>query len=935
MRLRLLLLPVFLWGGAVSSQEFGANPPSLKWQQINTPEARIIFPGGLDSPAQRVAGIIHYLNRHTGETAGTGLRKISMVLQNQTTLSNGYVGLAPWRSEFFLTPPFNSFQLGSLPWAEKLAIHEYRHVQQYMNYRKGVSKLAYILFGEEGQAVANNAAIPNWFFEGDAVFQETAVSGQGRGRLPLFFNGYLSLWEAGKQYSYMKLRNGSLRHYIPDHYALGYLLTAYGREKYGDRFWTAVTDDATRFKGVFYPFQKAVKKQSGISYKTFVDHAVHFYKVQSVPAVNDSFITKGNNKFVSSYSFPVFSGEDSLVVLKKTYRDLPAWWLITKDGEEKIRDQDITREDDFTCRNGKIVYTAYEPDALWSGRDYNVIRVLDITTKRVVQLTHRSKYFQPDISPDGNEIVATQFTPDQRQELHLLDASTGVVLYRVPLSAGSSFIYTYPRFYDKDHIVSCVRNAEGLMSLAMIDLQTGAMESLLPWSYEVKGFPLVKGDTIYFSANSGYQDDIFAIDVKTKNLFRLTDEPLGAYQPAVNHKGRLVWSSYTALGLQLKEKQIQTASLQPLMVSTLTNAPDLYVPGALQQTGGNILSRIPSGNYPVTKYRPLSGLFNFHSWRPYYEQPEWSFTVYGQNVLNTFQSQLYYAYNENEQSHSTGFSGLYGGRFPWVTGGVSYTLNRQVRDTNRTIKWNELNASVGLRAPFDLTGGRWYKALTLASSFHVNQSYIRGRDKDSLAGKLVDYVQFSVNWNSQVQKAVQHINPRFAQSLFLRYRTIINKYAAHQLLGSASLYFPGIGINHSLVFSGAFQMRDTAGQYYFSNSFPFARGYTGIDAPRMGKGSVNYHFPLFYPDWGFGQLVYFLRIRANLFFDYAQVKSLRTGNLFSFRSTGAEMFFDTRWWNQQPVTLGIRYAHLLDKANAGMASPHVWEFILPVDLLSR
>ncbi|HRO45237.1 hypothetical protein [Agriterribacter sp.] len=934
MRIHALLWLLLFSGFSAYSQEFGANPPSVKWQQVNTPEARVVYPRGLDTTAQRIAAIVHYLNRHTGITAGTAQRKINIVLQNQTTLANGYVGLAPWRSEFFLTPRFNSFDLGSLPWAENLAIHEYRHVQQYMNYRKGLSKLAYIILGEEGQAVANSAAIPNWFFEGDAVFQETAVSGQGRGRLPVFFNGYRSLWKADKKYSFMKLRNGSLRHYMPDHYALGYLLTGYGREKYGDRFWTAVTDDAARFKGLFYPFQKAVKKYAGITYSDFVENALQFYKDQSALSAGDAFITAGNNRYVSDYSLPYFAGEDSLVVLKKTYRSLPAWWLVTAKGEEKIRVKDIARDDYYAYRNGKIIYTAYEPDARWGQRDYSVIKVFDIATKQTVQLTHRSKYFQPDIAQDGTVIVAVQFTPDQQQELHVLDAATGALLHRVPQPA-ERLVYTYPAFYGKDHVVSCVRNAQGLMTLAMVNLQTGATDNLLPWSYEVKGFPFLKGDTVYFSAGSGYQDDIFAVDIKTRNLFKLTNEPLGAYQPAVNNAGRLVWSSFTAEGLQLKEKHLKAEDWQPLMQIATINAPDLYLPGALQQTGGNILDSISYGRYPVSTYGKLSAPFNFHSWRPYYEQPEWSFTVYGQNILNTFQSQLYYTYNENEGSHKTGFAGVYGAWFPWVTGGVSYTFNRKVSDSVRTIRWNELNANIGVSLPLDLTKGRWYKNLTLASSFNVEQLNITGKYKDSIAGPLFNYLQFSVNWGSQTQQAVQHINPHFAQRFLLRYRTVINDHRAHQLLTSASLYFPGIGVNHSLVLSGAFQVRDTADQYRFSNNFPFARGYNSVDAPRMWKGSVNYHLPLAYPDWGFAQIVYCSRIRANLFFDYARAKSLRTGDVFSFRSTGTEVFFDTKWWNQQPVTFGIRYSRLIDKNVIGANNANLWEFILPVDLLSR
>ena len=302
----ILCFLLFIISAPAFTQEFGGNPPSVKWQQVNTPEARVIFPRGLDTAAQHIAGIVQYLNRHTGATAGTAQRKINIVLQNQTTLANGYVGLAPWRSEFFLTPQFNSFQLGSLPWVDNLAIHEYRHVQQYMNYRKGLSKLAYIILGEEGQAIANSAAIPNWFFEGDAVFQETAVSGQGRGRLPHFFNAYRSLWQADKKYSFMKLRNGSLRHYIPDHYALGYLLTGYGREKYGDKFWTGVTDDAARFKGLFYPFQHAVKKYAGLQYNDFVKNAMQFYKEHSDLSSNTSVIPEVNDKYVSDYVLPYF-----------------------------------------------------------------------------------------------------------------------------------------------------------------------------------------------------------------------------------------------------------------------------------------------------------------------------------------------------------------------------------------------------------------------------------------------------------------------------------------------------------------------------------------------------------------------------------------------------------------------------------------------------
>jgi hypothetical protein len=197
------------------AQVFGGNPPYTKWQQVNTDTLRVIFTKGMDSVAKHIAGVANVLNRETLHTLGNKQKKVNILLQNSTTISNGYVSLGPFRSEFELLPLQNSFDLGSLPWPDNLVIHEWRHVQQYSNFNYGLSKAFFIVFGQEGQALANALSVPDWFFEGDAVFQETLVSDQGRGRLAGFFNAYRSLWEAHRNYSFMKLRNGSYRDFVP------------------------------------------------------------------------------------------------------------------------------------------------------------------------------------------------------------------------------------------------------------------------------------------------------------------------------------------------------------------------------------------------------------------------------------------------------------------------------------------------------------------------------------------------------------------------------------------------------------------------------------------------------------------------------------------------------------------------------------------------
>jgi hypothetical protein len=332
-----LYAAVLLFAGTMTAhaQEFGGNPPSIKWKQVNVPAAKVIFPAGMDSTATRVADIINRMDVATKPTIGFKQKQISIVLQNQTTISNAYVGLAPFRSEFYLTPDQNSFEIGTLPWADQLAIHEFRHVQQYNNFNVGLSRGLRFLFGDAGQAFGNDLAIPNWFFEGDAVFNESHVSQQGRGRLPYFFNGYRALWNANKNYSWMKLRNGSLIDYVPDWYPMGYMLVAYGREKYGDDFWRKVTHDAAAYHGLFYPMQRAIRKYSGEDFKQFHSNGFNYFKEQI--AYNSTNIPATKNRhFIASEEYPAYVNPNTVIYMKSTYKHLPQFTINTNGQERKI-----------------------------------------------------------------------------------------------------------------------------------------------------------------------------------------------------------------------------------------------------------------------------------------------------------------------------------------------------------------------------------------------------------------------------------------------------------------------------------------------------------------------------------------------------------------------------------------------------------------------
>src|SRR5262249_55212971 len=141
----------------------------------------------------------------------------------------------------------------------------------------------------------------------------------------------------------------------------------------------------------------------------------------------DQYVFPVKKDYVTSYLFPYTVGTDSLLYLKTSYRHRPAFYIKDNNGEHRLRARDISTDDQFSYRNGKLVYAAYEPDIRWAWRDYSVIKLLDVATGRQQTITHRSKYFTPDISADGSMIAAVQITAAGKSELHILDAKTGKV----------------------------------------------------------------------------------------------------------------------------------------------------------------------------------------------------------------------------------------------------------------------------------------------------------------------------------------------------------------------------------------------------------------------------------------------------------------------------------------------------------------------------
>ncbi|MEO6149509.1 MAG: hypothetical protein ABIP28_05085 [Mucilaginibacter sp.] len=889
----------------------------------------------MDSTALRVASILQQMDNTVRPTLGDKQKQVSIVLQNQTTETNGYVGLAPFRSEFYLTPQQNSLELGGIPWPEMLAVHEFRHVQQYNNFNIGIIKLLSLIYGESGQAIGNEWIIPDWFFEGDAVYNETLVSKQGRGRLPYFYRDYRALWAAHKNYSWMKLRNGSYVDYVPSHYPLGYMLVAYGREKYGDYFWRNVTHEAASFESGFYPIQKAIKTYSGKDYEEFREDALTYFKEQFKDR-QPELAANPKQHFIADEEFPAYIDDNALVYLRSAYNHIPVFVIKTGDSERQISTRGLSIDRQFAYRDGKIVYSGYRPDARWGYRNYNEIRVLDINTGKEKAITSKTKYFSPDISPDAKTIAAVQVETSGKSNLHVIDADNGTLLTAIP-NPGNLF-YTFPKFCGNGNLITAVRNPAGEMAIAQVDIITGRHTYLTLFSWHPIAYLAVQTDTVYFTAASDKDDKLYALSIKDKKLFSLNSEVMqngiGNYQPAIS-ANKVTWVGFTAYGSQIQQANKKALQWKEADDNIFSSPLSTFNINSLNKNvASDLLNKINDTTgisaSQISKYNKGHNLFNFHSLIPDISDPNFTLSLRGENVLNTFQSDLYFNYNSNEGYKQVGFDATYGALFPYLSAGVDYIFDRRRIRNGNHIYWNELNLHGGLQVPLNFSRGKNITGVNFGSDLYYTQSTYE--TTYTALNRNFIYLNNYATFSTRIQQARQHIYPHFGQSFTFIYKSGLS-LSANQFLASGTFYLPGIKANDNLIITTAYQQHGKDDVIGFSNNFPFSRGYTAENLYQLYKAGANYHFPIAYPDAGVGNTVYLLRIRGNAFYEYTRgIDFYNDGSKFkaNFRSAGMAVFFDTKFFNQQSLSFGIRYSRLLDDDYFGGTGRNRIELVLPV-----
>jgi hypothetical protein len=859
----------------------GQDPASIKWMQINTTNFQIIYPEEHEAMAQSLAAKMELAYDYVSHSLANKPNKISVILHTQSVTSNATVVWAPKRMDFHTCPPQDTYPQD---WIEQLVLHEYRHVVQIDKINQGFSKILYYIFGEQITGGILGLYIPFWLLEGDAVATETSLSNSGRGREPSFeMKLRAQVLERGI-FSYDKAAFGSYKHYVPNHYIMGYHFVAMARKNYGAEIWSGAFEQVAKHPYSVTPLNNGIRKVSGLSKTKLYEKS--FYELDSLWSIqyqktkNDKTINyfSTNEKHYSDLLSPQYHDDNTILVFKKSIDDIPGIVSIDKDGNERsVFKPGILVNDRISYSSGKICWAEKQYDLRWQNRSFSVIRIYDIKKRKVSTLTKRSRYFSPDLSNNGEKIVCVEIKPDNSCYLLILNAEDGKVLSRY--KSENNVLFLTPSWSDDGKKIVCtILSAKG-KTLAIYDTERSELQKLLPYSFTNISNPIIGGKHIFFTAAFSGIDNIFAFKAETDEMFMVTSSEYGADMVSFNRsENKIFFSDYTAEGYRIAEMKINPAQWTAFD-SIENNSIRLYESIAKQEKGVVDFSSMQDTVYENKRYRRLPNILNVHSWAPLSVDIENiniepGVSLLSQNKLSSAFINTGYRYNINEETGKYFLNLDYEALFP--------ILNLEFESGKRAIEysdnnnhsrftWNETTVEAGFRVPFNISRGKYFRKIQPK----IGSTYLMMKRDKSTPFDIFEGSVFTLDYNlfayNLLRTSPKDIYSRWGQSIELNYRStpfsgtdLGNIYSIE-----TQLFFPGILNHHSLNIYGAFQLAENNGMYRFADLVNYPKGISAQSNLRLYSFSNNYDFPLFYPDLSISSLLYIKRFRANIFYDFA------------------------------------------------------------------
>lgn len=925
----LYLLSFFLIAFNLSygQDQVGVNPPGMKWSKMETPAGPIIYPRGMDSTALDIAYRINsaYLFDTSEVLANKSSKRIPTIIQNQSIFPEGYATTIPWRQELYLTPPQNMF-MGATIWKDGLTTHEYRHAQQFMAYNKGFTNLYKGLMGNTGWLVSAVLNVPLWYREGDAVDSETRFTIGGRGNLPAFNMEYRTLRLNNIKFNYEKAMSASnFKDFVPNVYRSGYYMSKRLRGELSFDVWAIILDQSS--KKFLYPFSRTLHKFTGEKTPQFY-HST-FDELDSSWAVTDTVekiigqrITARGKTF-EKYRFPQIDNKGNLIVSHQSFTNIRGFYSLNSDSTlNKIRTAGIYTSDhhNFVVEGNLLTWAeaSYHPRFL--NKNFSIIKIKNIETGKLKQISKRSKLFSPALSKDGKFVAAIEYDEKENCSVKIIDIDSKKIINS--FNHENDFL-AQPRWISAHEIILIAVNHEGNQFLKL-NTDNGEWIMLLN-TYDINiSKPFGYQNKIYFSSGLSGVDNIFELDLKSNTLKQITNARFGAFDPFVIND-TLYFSNYDVNGYEIWKTSLKSSLNKRVSFpgQPVTNSSPQYFK---EKAKTHLDSVVAIDSIYNTFF--WNKFFYSTGWFPLVFPPEIGIEFYTLNMERTFKSTIGINYNFNENVTQTKFTGSFAKLFPIINGTaisqarrIKQSLPEYSDEELPEIRTKETIWGGGIEIPLNLTQGIYNTMLVLNSDFnHHDVDYLEEDLKNLTFNSLVSGIQFS-----RIRpKALRQVKSLFGQAIQAHFKHGLTKNNPSQLFINGEFYFPGLYKTHSLNFRSAYQQNKNNSTYHYLSLYMGSRGYQYYPFDESFLLSGNYEFPIFYPDVYLRGLVGLTRFRLNAFFDYSK------GNTSNFeqeqRSIGSEFIFDLRLF--RAFNMDLKFQFVQRKNNIGAQSPFFFNIVV-------
>lgn len=870
----LAILTLTLSTHKVSSQIFDniQAHPSIKWKQIDNPYFRLIFPESFEKKALILADSLHSYHGKSSRDLALNPKKISFILHANHIEQNGFVQLAPRKSELY---PIPSASPDNQEWLPNLALHEYRHVAQF---DKLTGKIKGPFFEQLALALfAIN--LPSWYFEGDATQIETIHSKGGRGRLPSWEMPLRANILSGRNYNFDKYVMGSFKDNVPSYYVIGYMMNSYLTNNFGVESHEKILESMRKNLIKPYNFQQALRATSALNsqqlYKKTTEYLAEKWTKEKPKNISETTkIALKKSPYPTNYLLPQIGEDNKIYSLKTSPQNTAQITRLSDNGEEKtIVKIGYQITPNFHIKANNIVWDEYKKHPRFGKETYNIINIHNIKTGKTKSLSSKTRYYFPSLHPFAEQIVTVEVDKSGYSSLIILDAQRGNIVEKIAAPQGMHL--QQPKYNNAGTRIIAIAVAAQGTNLIEFDLASKDHKFLLNWGDQQLEQPFYEKERVIFKAHYNGIDNIYQLEEGT--IKPLTQAEYGAFNPFIDQKGNLLYNDYQYNGYKISKKESTP-------VSDDRTVRPFYIQATLDSLNENTPYTLRDTALKISNYKPDTHLFNFHSLSISSNDFE-SFDNYvpglfwlSNDLLNTTQMKIGAEYDTdiNKTRYSAEIS--YRKFLPIFT--LKYANRGQIGQAVKNNNDKELlpysfrdhHINMEMNIPLSI----YLKNQVYSYGFNMSSSYTKRYNPSISLKNFTDVIAFpiayQVYFNRNNMRSKMDIMPKWGQNISVTYRHLPfeNRLSGHIFSVRSNFYFPGLFKNHSIQFRLAFQ--ESSGIYDYNYDIPLPTGWGHYNSPIVKNTSmINYSLPLLYPDWSIGSLTYIKRLQGLVFTDFQNI----------------------------------------------------------------